>query len=294
MEPLDLGSSWTWTDARRRGATRRQIAEAGEPLTRGLYVSRAEPSSLTVRCRAWTRLLPADAAFGLETAACLVGGHTDPPPEVQVVLRPRPVLPQRRGLAVAVRDLRQEDVVDMGGLRVTSGAQTLLDLAPRLPPAELVAIGDALLRRGALTSDELVARLARADGVRGVVRARECAALLDARAMSRPESLLRYWLATSDLPAPGVQVPVRDRAGRVVARADLGWERYRVAVEYEGRHHAEPGQFGRDVDRYSLMAASGWLVLRFAARHLGGPAVVVERSRGALVSRGWRPGAIGS
>ncbi len=290
MEPLDLGSSWTWTDARRRGATRRQIAEGGEQLSRGLYLSRAEPSSLTVRCRAWTRLLPADAAFGLETAACLLGAHTDPPPEVQVVLRPRPVLPQRRGLAVAVRDLRQEDVVDVGGLRVTSGAQTLLDLASRTPPAELVALGDALLRAQVLTPASLAARLARADRVRGVVQARRCSGLLDGRAMSRPESLLRYWLTTSDLPAPGVQVPVRDRAGRVVARADLGWERYRVAVEYEGRHHAEPGQFGRDVDRYSLMATGGWLVLRFAARHLGGPALVVERSRAALLQRGWRPG----
>ncbi len=291
MEPLDLGSSWTWTDARRRGATRRQIAEAGEPLTRGLYLSRAEPSSLTVRCRAWTRLLPSDAAFGLETAACLLGAHADPPPEVQVVLRPRPVLPQRRGLTVVVRHLQAGDVVHHADLLVTSGAQTLLDLATRLPPAELVAVGDALLRSGALTTDLLSARLARADGVRGVVRARECAGLLDAGAMSRPESLLRYWLATSDLPAPQVQVPIRDRSERVVAHADLGWARYRIAVEYEGRQHAETGQFGRDVDRYSLMAASGWLVLRFAARHLTGPAVVVERSRGALVNRGWRPGS---
>ncbi|MGY1672639.1 hypothetical protein [Geodermatophilus sp. SYSU D00710] len=294
MEPLDLGSSWTWTDARRRGATRRQIAEGGEELSRGLYLSRAEPSSLAVRCRAWTRLLPPDAAFGLETAAALLGAHTDPPPEVQVVLRPRPVLPQRRGLAVAVRDLRSEDVAELDGLRVTSGAQTFLDLAPRLPAAELVAVGDALLRTGALTRAALDGRLVRADRVRGVVAARTCAALLDGGSMSRPESLLRYWLATSDLPAPQVQVPVLDRSGRVVAHADLGWERYRVAVEYEGRQHAEAGQFGRDVDRYSLMAAGGWLVLRFAARHLGGPAVVAERSRAALVGRGWRPGGLGS
>ncbi|MGY1694206.1 endonuclease domain-containing protein [Geodermatophilus sp. SYSU D00814] len=294
MENLDLGSSWTWTDARRRGATRRQIAEGGELLTRSLYLSRAEPSSLAVRCRAWVRLLPSDAAFGLETGATLLGAHTDPPPEVQVVLRPRPVLPQRRGLAVAVRRLTGDDVVVHEGLRVTSGAQTLLDLAPRLPPAELVAVGDAMLRAGHLTDASLRARLARADRVRGVVRARACADLLDARAMSRPESLLRYWLATSDLPAPQVQLPITDRTGRVVAHADLGWERHRIAVEYEGRQHAEAGQFGRDVDRYSLMGAGGWLVLRFAARHLGGPAVVVERSRAALLGRGWRPGAVPS
>ncbi|MEX5719264.1 hypothetical protein [Geodermatophilus maliterrae] len=201
------------------------------------------------------------------------------------------MLPQRRGLAVHVRDLRAEDVVEAGGLRVTSGAQTFLDLAARLPPAELVATGDALLRAGALDAASLQRRLARAGRVRGVVSARTCAALLSPDAMSRPESLLRYWLTTSDLPAPEVQVPIVDPRGRVVAHADLGYARFRVAVEYEGRHHADVLQFGRDVDRYSLMAADGWLVLRFAGRHLTGPAAVVGRTRRALLSRGWRPGS---
>jgi hypothetical protein len=149
-------------------------------------------------------------------------------------------------------------------------------------------VGDALLRSRQLDPEALRARLAAADRVKGVVRARECARLLSAAAASRPESLLRYWLTTSDLPAPEVQVPVLDRCGHEVAHADLGYARYRIAVEYEGRQHADPEQFGRDVDRYSLMAADGWLVLRFAGRHLGGPAVVVDRTRRALVSRGWR------
>jgi hypothetical protein len=34
------------------------------------------------------------------------------------------------------------------GLRTTSGPQTWLDLAERLPPHELVAVGDALMRDG--------------------------------------------------------------------------------------------------------------------------------------------------
>ncbi len=290
VDDVELPLTYTWAEARAAGARRRQITSDGRRLTPGLYLSAAADDGLAVRCRAWTRLLPPDAAFGLGTAAALLGVRSDPPPEVEVVLRPRPVLPQRRGLAVHVRDLRTEDVVERGGLRVTSGAQTFLDLARRLPPAELVATGDALLRAGHLDAAALERRLARAGRVRGVVRARECAPLLSGAAMSRPESLLRYWLTTSDLPAPQVQLPVHDRWGRVVAHADLGYAEYRVAIEYEGRQHATADQFGRDVDRYSLMAADGWLVLRFAARHLTGPAVVVERTRRALVGRGWRPG----
>jgi hypothetical protein len=288
MDDVELPLSYTWRDAREAGARRRQIRQDGVRLGRGLYLSRAADPDLATRCRAWTRLLPPDAAFGMRTAASLLGTDAHPAPEVEVVLPPRPVPPRRRGLVVHQRDLRTGDVVDVDGLRVTSGPRTFLDLALTLPPHELVAVGDALLRTGRMDAAGLAARLAAADRVKGVVRARECAGLLSAEAMSRPESLLRYWLVTSDLPALEVQVPVLDRWGREVAHADLGWGRYRIAVEYEGRQHAEPEQFGRDIDRYSLMAADGWLVLRFAGRHLGGPAVVVDRARRALVSRGWR------
>jgi very-short-patch-repair endonuclease len=100
---------------------------------------------------------------------------------------------------------------------------------------------------------------------------------------------MRHWLLDSDLPEPAVQVPVLDSRGRVVAHGDLGYPEWKVLMEYEGRQHAEIGQFGWDVDRYSLMAADGWLVLRFAAHH--GRHAVVERTRRALVNRGWRPGA---
>ena len=69
-------------------------------------------------------------------------------------------------------------------------------------------------------------------------------------------------------------------------------------VTPDGRWHsstrggnADRDQFGRDIDRYSLMAADGWLTLRFAARHVNGPRIVLDRTQGALVSRGWRPDA---
>jgi very-short-patch-repair endonuclease len=107
--------------------------------------------------------------------------------------------------------------------------------------------------------------------------------------MSRRESWMRYWLLMSDLPAPEPQVAISDRWGRTVVHADLGYEEWKVALEYEGRQHADVDQFGRDIDRYSLMAADGWLVLRFADRHVGGPNAVVDRTRRALISRGWRP-----
>jgi hypothetical protein len=289
MDGIPLGSSYTWTAARACGVTRTQIAEDGVLLSRGLYLSRSAEPDLQTRCRAWTKVLPADAAFGLKAATVLLGAATRCPPLIDVVLSPRRVLPQRSGIAVHARTLTDEDVVERAGLRVTSGAQTYLDMAAVLPPHELLALGDALMRSTVLDAGHLARRLARADRVRGVVRARALAPHLTHRAGSYPESFVRYWLLTSALPEPELQVPIHDRWGREIAHADLGYSRWKVALEYEGRHHAEHGQFGRDIDRYSLMAADGWLVLRFAGRHIGGPHHVVERTRRALLSRGWHP-----
>ncbi len=161
------------------------------------------------RLRALATVLPPDAAYSHTTAAHLLGAHVDLPARPHVALTPRRVLPQRSDLLVHSRRLLPGDVVEVDGLRVTAGPQTFLDLAASLPPAELVAVGDALLRRGHLSPDTLLARLTRAERVRGVVRARRCAPLLSPLAMSRPESLVRFWLTDSHLPDPEVQVPVR-------------------------------------------------------------------------------------
>jgi len=287
MDGIPLGPSYTWSEARTSGASRRQILLDGVPLSRGLYVSSAVEPDLLMRCHAWAKVLPPDAAFGLRTAAALYRVIDGEPATVHAVMRPRRVLPQRTGLTVHARNLREDDVVDVAGLRVTSGAQTFLDLAAVLPAPDLFVLGDRLMRTGRLHAEDLARRLERADRVRGVVRARRWAPHLSSGAASPRESLMRFWLLDSDLPEPTVQLPIVDRSGRQVACTDLGYEPWKVALEYEGRQHADPEQFSRDVDRYSLMAADDWLVLRFAARH--GRHAVVERTRRALFNRGWRP-----
>jgi very-short-patch-repair endonuclease len=73
-----------------------------------------------------------------------------------------------------------------------------------------------------------------------------------------------------------------------VVHADLGYEEWTIAVEYEGRQHAERDQLGRDLGRYTLMAADGWLVLRFGEGDLSRRARVLDRVESALRSRGAR------
>jgi uncharacterized protein DUF559 len=189
-------------------------------------------------------------------------------------------------MRIHVRALDEADTTVHRGLPITGPAQTWLDLAAELKPQDLVVIGDALRFAGHLDADSLDDRLRRADGVRGVVRARRWAPALTHLAASRPESLVRFWLLEGDVPDPEPQVPILDRRGREVAHADLGYRRWKVAVEYEGRQHADREQFGRDLERYSLMAADGWLLLRFGDVHLGRPQAVVDRVARALRSRG--------
>jgi hypothetical protein len=286
---VPLPPTYSAASARAAGLTRGQLRGSGfVRLAHDLVVRLDDAIDERERLQLFSTVLPDDAAFSHATAAALFGAPIDAPRRPHVALTPRRILPQRAELVVHARRLEADDVTQHAGLRLTSGAQTFLDLAPALWPAELVAIGDALLREGHMTAESLQERLARAARVRGVLRARTCAPLLSPLAMSRPESLMRYWLISSDLPDPQPQVPIKDSRGRNVAHGDLGYEEWRVLLEYEGRQHAEGDQFGRDIDRYSLMATNGWLVLRFAKRHLG-PATIVGRTRGALISRGWRP-----
>jgi hypothetical protein len=286
---MDLPPTYTAASARAAGLSRGQLrGPAFLRLSHDLVVRLADAIDLRERLQLIATVLPADAAYSHLTAAALLGAHVDAPARPHVAMTPRRVLPQRADLVVHGRLLEPGDVVEHDGLRITSGAQTFLDLAQHLPPPELVAVGDALLRAEHLTPESLARRLARADRVRGVVRARACAPLLSGGSMSRPESLMRFWLVQSDLPDPRPQLPVHDRWGRAVAHADLGYEEWKVALEYEGQQHAEIDEFGSDIDRYSLMAADGWLVLRFAKRHLN-RGTVLDRTRRALVNRGWRP-----
>jgi hypothetical protein len=267
--------------------TRAELRTDGVRITRGAYVSRGADMSLDLAVRAALDVLPEGALASHETAAALFGASVRNDLPMVFAVPPGTYRPRRRGVRVHVRGLTDPDRTEQDGLPLTSGPQTWLDLVAALPDDELVVAGDALYRAGHLDAARLAERLSRADGVRGVVRARALAPLLTPLAASRPESLVRYWVVEAGLPAPQPQVPVHDRWGRVVAHGDLGYPEWRVLVEYDGRHHARAEQFGRDLDRYSLMAADGWLTVRLGSPQLR-QTIVVDRVGRALRSRGAR------
>ncbi|MEU8156850.1 hypothetical protein AB0B94_24570 [Micromonospora sp. NPDC048986] len=160
-----------------------------------------------------------------------------------------------------------------------------------LDPVRAVAIVDSLLGQGLTERDTLAAIAARNADRPGGRRARWVFDLADGRAESPPESHLRVRLVLGGLPRPAVQHPVRLPVG-VVLHPDLAWPQYRVAVEYDGKWHADAEPLHRDRRRLNQLVGAGWLVLHVTSRRLHGefPAVLRE-VRNALVSRGWRRGS---
>lgn len=54
--------------------------------------------------------------------------------------------------------------------------------------------------------------------------------------------------------------------GMPVAYLDMGWERYMVAVEYDGDHHrSDRQQYVKDIRRGEMLERMGWIVIRVVA-----------------------------
>jgi very-short-patch-repair endonuclease len=90
-------------------------------------------------------------------------------------------------------------------------------------------------------------------------------------------------LSRRRLPADDVTV----RAGVLVTTRSLAvaWPELRLALEYDGEWHAEPGQFGRDRRRLNRLTAAGWTVVFVTAAGLHDPERLLARIAEALASR---------
>ena len=74
----------------------------------------------------------------------------------------------------------------------------------------------------------------------------------------------------------------------IVARVDMGWEKWKVAVEFDGAQHwTDPLQRTKDIDRAAELERLGWRVIRVSYGLLRNrPDVVVARVREALRAAG--------
>jgi hypothetical protein len=187
--------------------------------------------------------------------------------------------------------LDPRQVSHVAGLPVAPPDETWAQLGGLLRLDALVIAADDLLHRGLVDHDSLTIATERLRR-RGAVDLRRAIELARPGAESPPETSTRLALVFGGLPEPELNWVLEDAAGGFVARLDLAFPRYRVAVEYDGRHHALAGQFGRDADRWDAIRDEGWLLVRVLSHHFVHPERdVTGRVRRALVSRGWTPSA---
>jgi very-short-patch-repair endonuclease len=186
--------------------------------------------------------------------------------------------------------LRPEDVTEEAGLRCTTPARTLIDLAASAPALLPRALTEA--ERLHLDVAGVLPRLASEPGRRGARALAAALAAFDPRAARTRSALeLRFLelVRAAGLPAPQVNVVVG--AGRLRPEVDALWAAERVVAELDGRAFHDVVAAGEaDRARDNALALAGHLVLRFTWRRLeDDPRGVVAEVAAALSSRGRRP-----
>ncbi|GAA1796030.1 endonuclease domain-containing protein [Agromyces lapidis] len=278
----------------------------GRDLVRPFHGVRAvgAASGVVARCRSYLPRLRDGQFFSHEIAAFLWGMPRPRRFEAADPLHVSSFVPERapRTRGVVGHELRpgRAEVVGRSGLPVADAASTWLHLASVLGLDDLVAAGDHLvLDPAVLELDDPRPYLgvdslrAAADGFRGRGRrlAVEAVSLVRVGAESRPETLLRLLLMRAGLPEPELNFVVEGAGGRFLARVDLAYPEFKVAVEYDGdQHRSDSRQYDHDIARFDRLHDAGWHVVRVRARGLFRfPDETAARVERVLATRGARP-----
>lgn len=211
-------------------------------------------------------------------------------------------VPRRRNVVGHRGLLAAGDTQEDRGIRLTSPARTWVDLAScGLSARELVIAGDALLQRPNgppraarfLGTNPLATLVDLREAVRrrpnavGIGRARQAVELLRPGVDSAPETHLRLMICDAGFPEPVVNIPVRLPDGRTVV-PDLQFEELRIAIQYEGKHHGELDQIGKDIGRDFAFTSIGWITVKAdrAIFHRSGREQFLRRLAAAFRERG--------
>ncbi len=252
------------------------------------------PTSTEDRAAALLTRLPRHAVVSHSTAALLWGmplpTRLSNASDIHVTYPRGRRAPDADGVVGHQRRIDEPDVDVVRAIPVTSRERTWCDLAPLLSLPDLVAVGDHLIagRNPQTEVAELLRAVDRRVERRGVAQLRQALALLDPGSESRPETLLRLACTVADLPPLIANVDLRDARGRFVARPDLRFRDWPLALEYDGeQHRTDARQWRRDVIRLSAIEDLGIGVIRATADDLPDFERVVATARRRLRAFGW-------
>ncbi|HEX2705206.1 MAG TPA: DUF559 domain-containing protein [Candidatus Lustribacter sp.] len=159
-------------------------------------------------------------------------------------------------------------------------------LAGQLSLVDQVVLGDSLVRRNAAALRDLRKFCSTYDG-RAASAATAAATLVRCGVDSPMETRLRLLIVLAGLGEPTVDYRLHDEEGNLLYRVDLSFPQVRLAIEYDGAHHDEVGQHGRDLRRREDLEAAGWTFIVVVSKHFHDtPESVLARIHRAMKAAG--------
>jgi len=276
----------------------RTVVRAGSLIRvgRGCYVNSAKAEPF-LRQSEGRHLLSAGAAL-VGSGPDLVASHTtaarihgfdllDRPGDLVTLTRARASgnRGSKAGVRLTAAELPESHVTVRYGLRVTTPARTVVDLARMLPFRAGVVTADNALARRQVTKDELRQVVASCRQWPGVTRAAEVVEFANGLSESALESIARVAFRDCGLPPPELQVWV-DGEG-FVGRADFLWRGSNTIGEADGAFkYEDPSRARRQLWRDARLRDAGFEVVHFTWQEINETPERVAASIRAAFERG--------
>lgn len=182
--------------------------------------------------------------------------------------------------------LAADEIEVVDGIRVTSVARTITDMARELAFEPALVPADAALHRKLVTPAELHEAVERSSNRRGNAAARRVVSFADGGGQSPGETRSRVALLRAGVPPPRLQRAVHADTGRFIGRVDFDWDEYACVGEFDGEvkygRALQPGQDPGEVVfeeklREDALRDTGRNVVRWIWAELSTFEVVLDR-----------------
>ena len=296
--PPDLGPHFAVRDAAAIGVGRKRYSSRDLSRPFAGVRSTVEPATFDDRVASYLPRLRHGQAFAGRTALRLWGlpepGRWSPGEPLDVAVHTGTSPPRTAGVRGRRIAPGRADTWHIHGVPTVDPVSALFLCAREFASTPMVVTLDALLTasdvypglrtgRPVASADSIERHLVRWGRFPGCGRIREALPLARPGVESPKETETRLLLVSFGLPEPAVQHVV-SAGGRFLARVDLAYPEYRIAIEYEGDgHRTDRDQWRADIRRQRDLEDHGWLVIRMTELDLrDGGAVIAARVRRAL------------
>jgi very-short-patch-repair endonuclease len=195
---------------------------------------------------------------------------------------------RRHGIVGHRYELKPSDIVTVAGMKCTSPIRTAFDLGRQRPDWRALGYLDAICGATGFDKHEFWRYVVEHPKYRGIRQLRGMVPFIDGLAESPRESQLRLVLIKAGFTNIDMQIKVYNGSGVVIFRLDLGWKRWKVALEYDGDDfHSTEEQIESDESREIWLRNRGWRIIRVNAALLADPGELISRVREEL----WLAGA---